>query len=239
MKRAASDALHGQACRRRLMWPQIGSSQGDEDFLGSEEVQDSACPGTASPITKSLDGPGSSPARVGQAPADSSRAVAKSPIIHGALFLEGRPKARVSETSDGAAAAEVVKQGSQTPGGPAQEPHGEQQQQQVQDSQEAAALECRKVLAAAGSSSKGCLDLLCWGVALDQQQAAESPSTPVAPACVLLPARPRKCSAVCIKLSSSGLLQRCRAARLLPGLAPSNETDLQQVREWFAVREVQ
>jgi len=238
MKRAASGGLQGQACRRRLTWPQIGSSQDNDEFVGTDEVHDSACPDAASPITKTLDGQGSSPAMVGQAPADSSRVVAKSPIIHGALFLEGRPTARFSEQPSRAAAAEVGMHQQETPGGAAQEPHGEQQQQ-VQDSQEAAALECHKALAAAGSSSRGCLDLLCWGVALDQQQAAESPSTPVAAACVLLPARPRKCSAVCVKLSSSGLLQRCRAARLLPGLAPTNEADLQQVRDWFAVREVQ
>lgn len=96
MKRAAS----GQGCRRRLWtWPQIGSSQDSDDLKGTDEAPESpvkalsgaAAAGTApAPPSYLL---ASSPSSV-QA-ADSDRKVVQSPIIDGALFLEGRRKARV------------------------------------------------------------------------------------------------------------------------------------------------
>jgi hypothetical protein len=107
--------------------------------------------------------------------------------------------------------------------------------------QDAAVEQCQRALAAAGSSSRGCLDLLCWGIGLDQQhiqQTAASPATP-APACAgLLPAPPRKRSAVRHALPAGGLTQPCRTIRTLPGLAPSNETELQAMRAWMSVQRV-
>jgi hypothetical protein len=237
MKRARSQ----EACRRRLTWVQLGSSQDSEEYKGTDEAPGSLClaapsPGTAVPSSFST------PIAQAQPLADADRAVVSSPIIDGALFLEGRRKARVLARLS-RPAADVPKQQEATAedaaGQPTRAPNSSNLQVQQADVQDAAAVQCEKALAAAGSSSRGCLDLLCWGVALDQLQVAESPATPAAAGVGLLPAPPRKRSAALPTLAGQGLVVACRAARVLPGLAPADEAQLQAVRSWLTVQKVQ
>lgn len=247
MKRARSQ----EACRRRLTWASLGGSQDSEDYKGADEEPSSPCGAAAGSPAAAVLGPiFSTPTAQVQALAVSDRAVVQSPIIDGALFLEGRRKARVLGrlSRPGAAAggeAEAPAAGDADAACPqVGSPQQQQQQQLLQQAdrvQQAAAAQCQAALAAAGSSSKGCLDLLCWGIALDQQQqTAGSPATPAAADTVLLPGPPRKRSAVHRVLPASGaVVHACRAARALPGLAPADEGQLQAVRSWLALQRVQ
>jgi hypothetical protein len=239
--------------RRRLTWPQQGGSQDSaDDGCGHEEHGE---PGGCSPCHAaaadgSLLGPitFSTPVVHAQASADADRAFVKSPIIDGALFLENRRKARILAQGSRLAAAEgsqlqqiVGEEQAAAPAETALQHVASSVQLQPRDVlQDAAVEQCQRALAAAGSSSRGCLDLLCWGIGLDQQvqQAAASPATPAAACAGLLPAPPRKRSAVRHALPAGGLTQPCRTIRSLPGLAPSNETELQAMRVWMSVQRV-
>lgn len=240
MKRARSQEV---SCRRRLTWAHLGSSQDSEDYKGTDDAPGSPCLAAPSPGTAVLGPSFSTPVGQVQALAEAERAVVKSPIIEGAFFLEGRRKARVLARLSRPAAADVVQQEAVAEDGPVHQPTrapiSSNMQLQQADVQDAAAVQCQKALAAAGSSSRGCLDLLCWGVALDQLQVAESPATPAAAGVGLLPAPPRKRSAVLPALPGHGLAIACTAARVLPGLAPADQAQLQAVRSWLAVQRVQ
>lgn len=250
MKRARSQ----EACKRRLTWASLDGSQDSEDYKGADEEPSSPCGAAAgSPAAAGLGPIFSTPTAQVQALAVSDRAVVQSPIIDGALFLEGRRKARVlgrlsrpEAAEAGGDAVQLLQQEGEAPaaedaGAAGQQESGPQQLlQQADRVQQAAAAQCQAALAAAGSSSRGCLDLLCWGIALDQQQAAGSPATPAAAGLVLLPGPPRKRSAVHRALSAGGgVAHACRAARVLPGLAPEDAGQLQAVRSWLALQRVQ
>lgn len=254
MKRGRSQ----EACKRRLTWASLGGSQDSEDYKVADEEPSSPCGAAAGSPAAAVLGPiFSTPTAQVQALTVSDRAVVQSPIIDGALFLEGRRKARVlgrlnrpeaaaggeqdaaqllqQEGEEEAPAAEDTNAACQQEGGP------QQLSQQADRVQQAAAAQCQAALSAAGSSSRGCLDLLCWGIALDQQQqAAGSPATPAAAGLVLLPGPPRKPSAIHRALPAGGVMAHaCRAARVLPGLAPADEGQLQAVRSWLALQRVQ
>ena len=245
MKRTAS----GGAVRRRLTWAQLGSSQDSDDELKCSKDVVHGSPAHAVLCAEPLAPASPIPAAVVQlqaAAGEDGRAGLNSPIIDGAVFLDGRRKARVLfQPSSAAAAAPSEQQQGQVHGSPLPAPplreddDGQKQQQRPQDSiQDPAVLQCQEALAAAGSSSKGCLDLLCWSVALEQQQhLADSPTTPAAPSYAALPSPPRKCSARRRSVRAGGVLQPCRAARVLPGLAPASEADLQHVRAWLACQQ--
>jgi hypothetical protein len=243
MKRARCQ----EACKRRLTWVQLRSSQDSEEYKGTDEAPESPCLAAPSPGTAVLGSSFSTPIAQVQALAEAERAVVKSPIVDGAFFLEGRRKARVlarlSRPAAASAAADVPQQqevvAEDAASQPNRAPSSNDLQLQQSDAHDAAAAQCQKALAAAGSSSRGCLDLLCWGVALDQLQVAESPATPAAAGVGLLPAPPRKRSAVLPALAGHGLAVACRTARVLPGLAPADEAQLQAVRSWLAVQKVQ
>lgn len=253
MKRARSQ----EACKRRLTWASLDGSQDSEDYKGADEEPSSPCGAAAGSPAAAVLGPiFSTPTAQVHALAVSDRAVVQSPIIDGALFLEGRRKARVlgrlsrpeaAPAGGEQDAAQLLQQEGEAPAAEdadaaCQQESGPQQLlQQADRAQQAAAAQCQAALAAAGSSSRGCLDLLCWGIALDQQQqAAGSPATPAAADLVLLPGPPRKRSAVHRALpAGGGVAHACRAARVLPGLAPADEGQLQAVRSWLALQRVQ
>lgn len=235
MKRARS----GGASKRRLTWASVGGSQESEDYKCTDEAPGSPCLAAGSPGAAVLASIFSTPTAQVQALEVSDRAVVKSPIIDGALFLEGRRKARVLGRLGRTAADEAVAQETAAAGAAvAQKASSSDVQLHQDDVQDAAAVQCAKALAAAGSSSRGCLDLLCWGVALDQQQqAADSPVTPAAAQGGALPGPPRK--QVIGALPGGVLLHDRRTARALPGLAPADELQLRAVRSWLAVQRVQ
>lgn len=236
MKRARSNG----SSKRRLTWASLGGSQESEDYKCSDEAPGSPCLAVGSPGAAVLGTIFSTPTAQVQALEVSDRAVVKSPIIDGALFFEGRRKARVLGRLGRTAAAgapEVPQETAAAGAAAAQRASSSDVQLQQDDVQDAAAVQCAKALAAANSSSRGCLDLLCWGVALDQQQqAADSPVTPAAAQGGALPGPPRKQA---IGALPGGMLRcDCRTARALPGLAPADELQLQAVRSWLAVQRV-
>lgn len=233
-----------RSTKRRLEWGQTALSQDSEDYKASEAAPDSPC----CPAVGSAAGAGgisfSTPTELVQAlRVDGDRAAVKSPII-AALFLEGRHKARVlaqAQQPDEAPAAGAGGAEQQPSEGAAQQHRSSQDQLPPKDAaEENVQQQCQRVLAAAGSSSRGCLDLLCWGVALDvQQRAAASPATPPAAGLDLLPAPPRKRSAAFQALPAGRVVRPCRAARMLPGLAPTSQGELEAVRAWMALQNAQ
>lgn len=223
-----------------MQWGQLAASQDSEDYKASSPVPASpCCPPRPAGQTDVISF--STPTELVQGLCvDGDRGAVKSPIM-AALFLDGRHKARVlAQASRHPAAAEAQHHPAEPEVGPEQH-RSSQEQLPPKDVEDIVQQQCQRALAAAGSSSRGCLDLLCWGIACDMQQctAAASPVTPPTAGLDLLPAPPRKRSAVVRALPATRVVLPCRAARMLPGLAPTSEGELDAVRAWMTVQKAQ